>query len=196
MNNALRTQYLSFKTELEQTGKTYFSLSDLEKFYQHKKTSLKALLTHWKKQQLITKVGHGYYTLDLARVDYLQLATTLYPNSYVSFEYALYYYGMLNQVPTTVTLASLNRSRRFHLTAWTLEYTHIKKDLFFDYELKNNVYIATPEKALADTFYLIARGQRLVELDNLDRAKINKTKLQATLQQFPSYVQKLYQSFK
>lgn len=192
MTKSAPIQYLQFKQTLAQTGKTYFSLADVEKFYPHRKASLKVLLTRWKKLQYIEHIGQSYYTFDSAQVDYLQLATTIYPESYISFEYALNYYGMIQQVPSTITLASTHRSRRLQFTNWTLEYTHLKSELFFGYELKNKFYIATPEKALIDVLYVMSRGQRLVELDSLNTAQLNEKKIQYILKKFPRYVTKFY----
>lgn len=188
MNN---TQYLKFKELVTATRKTYFRLTDLQKFYASSQASLKVLLSQWAKRGWINQLGRGYYTFDLAQVDYLQLACSLYPQSYVSFEYGLLYYGLINQVSSTITLATGGRSRKIQVGLWILEYTHLKPELLFDYELHKHIFIASPEKALADTLYVMARGQRLVELDSLDIKKINIAKFKKTLERFPGYTLQL-----
>jgi predicted transcriptional regulator of viral defense system len=184
----IKTNYLKFKKSLETTGKSYFNQHDLKKFYCYQKNSLKVLLSSWSSKELIHHLGRGYYAFDLTRLDYLALANELDQNSYISFEYALYYYNLTNQVPTVVTLATKNRSRVIKIKNWTFEYTHLKDDLHFDYELRKKIYIATPEKALADLIYLMARGQRIAELDSLEKKKIDQKKLQSILKRFPDYV--------
>jgi len=59
--------------------------------------------------------------------------------------------------------------------------------LFFGYDLKNKIYLATPEKALADLLYLLARGKRSVDLESLEKKKINQKKLCEILTKFPKY---------
>ncbi len=191
-----KVNYLKFKKRLTELGKTYFTLTDFKKFYPFKSASLKALLRRWAGQGQIYRLSRGYYTFDLAQVDYLQVATTLVRPSYVSFEYALSYYGMLDQVPQTITLASHSRHKVVTMGSYTLEYSYLKKELFFAYILKNNFYVAEPDKALLDLIYLITRGKRLTDLDTLDITKLNKSKLEMYLKKFPAYTQKCaYEKF-
>ncbi len=185
-----KTSYLKFKTELEKTNKTFFSINNLKKFYQNKQKSLPVLLSAWKKNNWIQNLGQGYYAWKLSAVDYLQLANVLDNTSYISFEYALYYYNLIDQVPSVHTLATKKRSRSIKIGNQSAEYTHLKDDLFFNIELKNKIYIATPEKALIDLVYLISRGKRSVDLTTLDKDKINKNKLLKILKQFPGYTYK------
>lgn len=182
-----KINYLEFKKSLELVGKTYFHLSDLQKFYLGNKNSLKPLLTNWNKKGLIYHLGQGFYAFDLTRVDYLALANQLDSGSYISFESALSFHNLIDQAPSVVTLATKNRSRTTKMSHWTFEYSHLKPELIFGYELKGNIYFATPEKALADIFYLSARGKRLVELDTLEKNKINQKELATILKKFPTY---------
>lgn len=183
-----KTDYLKFKESLELVGKTFFSLSDLKKFYKGRKESLKVLLSHWKRKKIIQNLCRNYYAFDLVKIDYLKLAHEIENDSYVSFEYALFYCNLIDQVPSVVTLATKERGRTISAANWTFEYVHLKEKFFFGYEFSNKMYIASPEKALADLLYLISRGKRMVELDTLEKEKINKKKLEKILQKFPVYV--------
>lgn len=183
-----QVNYNQVKKLLEHTGKNFFTLSDLKKFYAGDKESLKVLLSGWKQRDMIYNLGKGYYSVNAAGVDYLQLATVAAAFSYVSFEYALYYYNLIDQVPSVITLASKGRSKKLNMGNQIFEYSHLKEDLFFGYDLINKMYMASPEKALADLIYLIARGKRLAELDSLNISKINKNKLKSILKKFPRYV--------
>ena len=187
---AARINYLKFKKSLEQTGKTYFSFYDLKKFYHSDRKSLKTLLSNWVKKDLIQNLGRGFYAFKIAKLDYLRLANEIGNNSYISFEYALYYHNLIDQVPSVITSATKKRSCQIKAANWIFEYVRLKDDLFFGYELKNGVYIAAPEKALADLIYLISRGKRIVELDSLEIKKINQKKLSGILKKFPEYAKK------
>lgn len=189
MRSIKRTTYRQFRATAEHTGKTYFSIQDLELFYSYSRASLRVLLSQWAQEQLIIRLARGMYTFDPARVDYEQLATTLHSNAYISFEYALHYYGLIDQVPSTITLATSGRSRRLHLSQWEFEYTHLKPSLMFGYVLKDRTLIASAEKALADILYVMTRGQRIVELDTLNKKKIDAKVLARVLKDYPSSVQ-------
>lgn len=186
-----KVNYLQFREDVEATGKTYFNKYELKKFYHGTKGSFKVLLSNWIKKRLIYSLSKGFYAFNLTKVDYLHLAHEFDRNSYISFEYALYLYGLIDQVPSVITLATKKRSRVIKSANWTFEFTHLKDDLFFGYELKNKVYMAIPEKALADLIYLISRGKRIFEFDTLEKKKIDKKKLHEILEKFPLYTQRL-----
>lgn len=183
----MKTDYIEFKKTLDKLGKTYFSLNDLKKFYRSEKKSLSPLLSNWISRDIIQRIGKRYYAFDIAKVDYLRVANELDKNSYISFEYALYYYNLIDQVPSVITSASKTRSKKAFMSNWNFEYTHLKDTLFFGYVLKDNIYIATSEKAIADLIYLISRGKRIVELDTLEIKKIDQKKLREILKKFPKY---------
>ena len=184
-----KINYNQFKKELERLKKSYFTISELKKIYGNKYSSLKNLLSRWSKENLINPISKGIYCFDIANLDYLNLACTLDKPSYISFEYALNYYGLINQVPEVVTLATTNRHKFVHVGPYIFEYTKLKKSLFFGYYRVDNYYIATPEKALLDTLYLVSRNKRLEDLYKLNTKKLSKRKLKAFLKEFPKYVE-------
>jgi len=94
-----------------------------------------------------------------------------------------------------VTLAAIKRHKFIHSGPNVYEYTKIKKELFFGYEKIDNYYIASPEKALLDTLYLLSRNKRLVDLSSLNQKKINKNKLYKQARKFPKYVIDKLKSF-
>lgn len=183
-----KSNYIQFKSQISATSKTYFTIHDLKKFYGNKKSSLKTLLSRWKKQGLITALGRGFYTFDLARLDYLALACEIVRPSYISFEYALNYHGLIDQVPFTITLATTKRHQYRDIKIASLEYTTLQKKLFFGYTVVDGVYIADAEKALLDALYLMARGKRRVDLSSLQKEKLQKEKLVEYMRYFPEYV--------
>lgn len=183
-----KTNYHKFRKKLESLGKTYFTVQELKKFYRNKKSSLKNLLSRWSKEEVIFSLSNGYYCFDIERLDYLNHACNLIKPSYISFEYALNYYGLIEQVPQVITLATVKRHKFIHSGPYTYEYTKMKKELFFGYEKIDQYYIALPEKALLDTIYLLSRNKRLADLSSLNYKKINKDRLYKYAKKFPDYV--------
>ncbi len=189
-----KINYHDFKKKLQSLKKTYFTLYELEKFYDNKKNSLKNLLSRWSKEELIISLGNGFYCFDMVTLDYLNLACTLVKPSYISFEYALNYHGLIDQVSEIITLTSTDRHKFIHMSAYTFEYTKIKEDLFFDFYKVGNFYIASAEKAFLDTIYLICRNKRLVDLKDLDVKKLNKSRLFTLAKKYPNYVREKLQN--
>ena len=183
-----KIKYHEFRKKLEGLGKTCFTIYELKKFYRNKKSSLKNLLSRWSKEEIIFPLNKGYYCFDIEKLDYLNYACNLVKPSYVSFEYALNYHGLIEQVPQVITLATLKRHKFIHSDPYTYEYTKIKKELFFGYEKIDGYYIAKPEKALLDTIYLLSRNKRLIDLSSLNYEKINKKRLYNNAKNFPTYV--------
>jgi predicted transcriptional regulator of viral defense system len=83
---------------------------------------------------------------------------------YVSLQTALYHHGMIDQISRVITVVSLGRTRQIQTPLATISVHHMMPEFFFDYELdpKTRVKMATPEKALLDTFYL---NKRLPEVE-------------------------------
>lgn len=98
--------------------------------------------------------------------------------SYISFQTALFYHGLISQIPHTIYAASLARTKKYSTPLGLISIHHIQPDFFFGFEMKNEIKIATQEKALIDTFYLTAARSRLfstlpeIELPNSFNLKI------------------------
>jgi predicted transcriptional regulator of viral defense system len=76
--------------------------------------------------------------------------------SYISFQSALYYHGMISQIPDTIYAASLARSRQYKTPIAHVSIHHIQPNFFFGFETvsKSRIKMAIPEKALLDVCYL------------------------------------------
>jgi hypothetical protein len=81
--------------------------------------------------------------------------------SYVSLQTALFFHGMISQIPHIIYAASLARTKQYVTPFATISIHHIQADFFFGFEMADQIKIATPEKALIDTFYLTAARSRL-----------------------------------
>jgi predicted transcriptional regulator of viral defense system len=95
----------------------------------------------------------------LALVPYL---TAPFP-AYVSAHSALYYHGMISQVPERVYCVSPARTHTYVTPLGTFSVHHISSAFFLDYDAvgEGPVFMATPEKALVDFLYLRPARSRL-----------------------------------
>jgi predicted transcriptional regulator of viral defense system len=83
--------------------------------------------------------------------------------SYISLQSALYYHGMIEQIPEIIYAVSIGRTKIFQTPVATVSVHHIPSALFFGYQeiSKHAIKIATPEKALFDFLYLQPAKTRL-----------------------------------
>lgn len=81
--------------------------------------------------------------------------------SYISLQTALFYYGMISQIPQIIYAVSLARTKRYVTKFGTFSIHHIQPDFFFEYETVKNIKMASPEKAFIDTLYLTPAKSKL-----------------------------------
>ena len=172
-------------------NKSYFTVGDLEKILGLKRESLYVTLNRLTKSGVFVRLRKNVYILFTQMNDAEKIANEMYYPSYLSFEKALSVYGILSQTPYTYTFATIKPSKKMMIGDFEVEYSHIKKELFFGYVLKNGKYIALPEKALLDELYLVSRGVRSLNIEELDLKEINKERLADFAQKYPVYINKL-----
>jgi len=81
--------------------------------------------------------------------------------SYISLQTALFYHGMISQIPSTIYAVTLARTRRYVTPFGVISAHHIQPDFFFGFESRGDIKIATPEKALLDILYLASTKTKL-----------------------------------
>ena len=107
------------------------------------------------------KIITGLYETDPNTPEYL-LAGCIYGPSYISFEYALAYYGLIPERVTAVTCATCNKKKKKqYITDFgVFTYRDIPQSVYSDeilikVEGNYSYIIATPEKALCDKLYTL-----------------------------------------
>jgi len=108
----------------------------------------------------LVRLKKGFYTFSkpyLARpVDLISVANTLYTPSYVSFDYALSFYGMIPERVNEITSATSKNEKLFDTPVGRFSYKKVPLqayslgvDWFYD-DVDGGRFIATREKALCD----------------------------------------------
>lgn len=172
-------------------NKSYFTVADLEKVLDLKRDSLYVSLNRLVKSGVLIRLAKNVYSLFLGPVDHEKIGSELYFPSYVSFESALSRYGVLSQIPYTVTFATRRPTKKMTIANVAVEFSHIKKSLFFGYILKDGRYIADKEKALLDELYMMGMGKRTLNIEELDLREIDKNKLKLYAKKFPKSLKPL-----
>ena len=175
---------------LQKINKPFYSIADLEKITNLPRNSLYVALKRWVTGGIIERVAQGIYVPMGSNISLENVASQLYIPNYLSFESALAKYGVLNLIPYTLTFATTRKSRKYTLRKQAIEFRQIASELFFGYETKNGIWIASPEKALLDEVYFMVRGKATLDFDELDIKKLSIKILKDYSKRFPTYVRR------
>lgn len=118
-------------------------------------------------------VSHGVYETEKSTPGHL-LAGSVYGPSYLSFDFALSYYGLIPETAYAFTSATFGkRKRKIYKTMFgTFLYRDIPKEAYpFEIHIKKegeySYLIASPEKALCDKLYTLSPLANMTELKQL-----------------------------
>lgn len=178
-------------SKLRTLGKSYYSISDLSKIAGMSRNSMYVTLSRLVQRKTLVRLTSGIYILPEQYNQIDVIANALRQPSYLSFESALSRYGILSQVPYTLTFATTQRSLRRRLGETEVEYRQLKSSLFFGYDKIGSLFIASPEKSLLDTVYFISYGKRLLKLENLDIREVNFARVEKLARKFPERTRQL-----
>ena len=121
----------------------------------------------------LIKIKKGLYETDKNTAGYL-LASSIYGPSYLSFDFGLYYYGLIPEKVFTYTSATFDKKKKkqYDTPFGTYLYRDIPKDVYplginLVEEGEYSYQIATVEKALCDKLYTLKPVKNLKEFKNL-----------------------------
>ena len=164
---------------------SFFTIKTLKDILEvRKESSLFPVIKRLLQVGLLVKIERDKYLLKGAKVHDFALANFIYRPSYISFESALNFYGILSQFPYEVTSVSSKKTVKKTFESKVFVYNHIKMDLFWGYKKQDNFLIAFPEKALLDQLYLTAKGYKNISLDEYDLSRINALRLKKYLRKY------------
>ncbi len=175
----------------------YFTVTDVAGAMGILQASARVLCSRCVKSGQFVRLKNDFYVSDqkwerLTREEGFALANYLQVPSYISFLSALSYYGLSTQVPQGFwESASLRRTKKLTPREAEFVYYKLRKDLFFDFLKVEGFFIATREKAFADTVYLYSFGKYRFDLSALNTATLNKERLKKILRAFPQKCRKL-----
>ena len=131
--------------KLKENNISIFKIKDLCLILRINKTKAYNIIKSLKKKNIIKKVGNGF--LAFKDSNELVIATILNHPSYISFWYALNYYGFSDQMPKKIFVASTKYSKEIN----NFKYITISKKRFFGYIKIENIIIADKEKTIIDS---------------------------------------------
>jgi predicted transcriptional regulator of viral defense system len=123
-----------------------------------------AILRRLARSGMIVHLSRGRWLVNdkIDRLALPELISAPYP-AYVSLQSALFYHGLIEQIPSVIYAVTLARPRRLRTPLGTISFHRMPPELFKGFELLpgSDAKIAIPEKALFDLFYLAPGRSRL-----------------------------------
>ncbi|MEI6790261.1 MAG: hypothetical protein WCK42_03670 [Myxococcaceae bacterium] len=187
---------------LENTTKDYFSDTELHAWLLGSNDSRHGLVKRAIAHEDLIQIRKGLYALNKRYqrrgLNYYELAQHIYGPSYVSFESALSYHGLIPEAVYTMTSATYKRSCSFKTPLGLFTYTPIPKAIFLAavqrIQVEREIFLmASPVKALADLIYekrLDWRGLEPVigslRIDEADLEQFNKIEIFNLSTEYPS----------
>ena len=130
------------------------------------------------KKGCLLQLKRGVYAFNSDYRDYplnlIAVANILHKPSYVSFEYALSYYGLIPERVYTITSATSYKSWEYSTEIGKFSYKKVSSKVYslgleWKYDNRDGGYlIATAEKALLDTIYQDVRAKKLAKDEIFD----------------------------
>lgn len=140
----------------------FFDLPTVAQLSEEPRQSLRMQLSRLIRQGKIKSLRRGMYTLGepyrKVTSNPALLANRIYTPSYLSFHWALGYYGLIPEKVVVYTSATTRGPRLFENDFGRFQYHHIKRTCFAGYQTmvldEQKVLIAIPEKALLDIWHI------------------------------------------
>ncbi len=145
-------------------GKAVVTTGDAALAFRAERSAATQTLKRLATAGLLKRIRHGLWATDV-NLDPLLLPeylTAPFP-SYVSFQSALFFHGMVSQIPNVIYVASLAQTRTVRTSLGTYSIHRLGPSFFGGYDTvkTSGIRLATPEKALLDTLYLTPARSRL-----------------------------------
>lgn len=169
--------------ELNNSDKLILSIDDISKILSISKESAKVIANRYVSNNRLIRLKRNYYITpskfkQLNEEELFKLANIIQVPSYISLTSALSYYNIsTQQMQSIVESIAQKRTKNINVKNIEFRFVLIKKDLYSDFILEKEFFIATPEKALADAVYLTSLSRYSCDFEAIDFGKINKQKV-------------------
>jgi len=178
--------------ELNRIRKLYFGYEDIARVRNISPTSAKVTASRYVRHGLLLRFKRNLYVLrqvwdNASQEDKFRLANLGQSPSYISLMTALDYYEITTQIQQDFFESiAVKRTKEIQVNGNAFRYSKINHALYFGFRKEKGFFIARPEKALLDAFYLMSYGRYALDLsavntDRLDSEAIRNLSLQYPL---------------
>ncbi len=183
--------------ELRNIQKLYFGYQELAGALDISSASARVAASRYVRQGLLIRIKRNLYVLretweKAGRKQRFLIANMGQVPSYISLLTALDYYEITTHVQRDfVESMAVTRTKEIRIDQTVFTYTRIKEELYFGFGRKNGFFIATPEKAMLDAFYLMSYGRYYLDLSAVNADSLNFDQIAAMSTRFPSKTRRL-----
>ncbi len=187
--------------DIKKIDELYFTYQDVAKILSISEDSARVLCARYVKQKYLIRLKRNFYILkerwdSITPNQRFELANILQVPSYISLVTALSFYEYTTQVQQKfIESISLYRTFTKDIEGVVFNYSKIKNDFYFNFSKKNNIFIASPEKALIDSLYLSYLGKYNLDLSSLNLEKIDRKNCENILKRYPSKFKIYYKRY-
>jgi predicted transcriptional regulator of viral defense system len=152
------------QVKLKSFGQTFIHSTDAAAILQVPRSHASKIMTRLAESGVFVQLTRGRWALtenvDRFTVPEFLVSPSL---SYISMQSALFFHGMISQVPEAIYAVSNSKTRKYRTKVGTFSIHHLEPEFFFGFEVVGDrqIKIATPEKALLDFFYLSPGRSRI-----------------------------------
>ncbi len=155
---------LDAQMKLREFGQEFLQNSDVASILQVSRTHASKIMTRLAESGFSVQLTRGRWALS-QNIDRFSIPEFLTAPSlsYISLQSALFYHGMISQIPEVTYAVSTSKTRKYKTQVGTFSIHHLEAEFFFGFETAGDrsVKMATPEKALLDTLYLSPARSRI-----------------------------------
>ena len=187
--------------ELKKINKLYFGYEDISRVLGISPASAKVTASRYTKQGILLRVKKNLYVFKdvwnaAAREDKFRLANLGQVPSYISLMTALDYYEITTQIQRDFfESVAVKRSKEINLNGSIFRYTKLASNLYRAFKKEKGFFIATPEKALLDAFYMVSYGRYSLDISSLDASKFDQRKIESLCRRFPLKTKKILKKY-
>jgi predicted transcriptional regulator of viral defense system len=177
--------------ELNKIKKLYFGYEEIAKAFGISGSSAKVTASRYVRQGLLLRIKNNVYVRremwNAAGIEEkFMLANLGQVPSYISLITALEYYEVTTQVLRDFfESVAIKRTKEINLNGSVFRYSKVASGLYFGFKREKDFFIATPEKALLDAFYLMSYGRYSLDISALDETKLDGDEVRRLSAGFP-----------
>lgn len=186
---------------LNKIRKLYFGYEEIAKVLGIGKASAKVSASRYVKQGLLVRIKKNTYVLRevwnaAGREEKFSLANLGQVPSYISLMTALDYHEITSQVQRDLLESvAVKKTKEIHVEGSVFRYVKVTHTLYFSFKKEKGFFIATPEKALLDAFYLMSYGRYALDISALDATKLDRNEIKRLSKKFPLKTQNMLKKY-
>jgi predicted transcriptional regulator of viral defense system len=177
--------------KLNTIDKLYFGYLDIAKALGISRASAKVSASRYVKLGVLVRIKRNMYVRrevwnTAGREEKFLIANLGQTPSYISLMTALDYYEITTQVQRGFFESiAVKRTKEIQVDDSFFRYSKVSSALYFGFRKEKDFFIATPEKALLDAFYLMSYGRYALDISAVAAEKLDGEEIRRLSKEFP-----------